>query len=102
MEDIARLWEQPFTVKAPPTVFLEARQSGEAIYIHLINYVPEPVTQAGITFAEKGGGMKELTFSAPMENQPPQTLNTIAAGKGSVEAILPAFSEYAVIKAIHL
>lgn len=99
MEDIARLWEQPFTVQAPPTVFLEARQSGEAFYIHLLNYIPEPVTKARITFAEKGGDMKELTFSAPMENQPALILNTQAAVKGSVEAILPAFSEYAVVKA---
>lgn len=100
MEDIAGLWKQPFSVQAPPSVFMEAKQNGDAVYIHLLNYVPEPVTQAKITFAEKEGEPEELTFSAPMENQPALRINTKVAGTGNVEALLPAFSEYAVVRAI--
>jgi len=46
--DVRKLWTPPVELTLPETVFTEWKRDGNRLYIHFVNYLPEPVTAEGV------------------------------------------------------
>lgn len=98
MADLAKLWSPPIRIQAPATVFAEVKRTDKAIYVHLVNYAPEPVGQGTrVELCGPGFDQARCTFAAPMENRPaaPIAVRAIEPQRHVIE--LPAFGEYGVV-----
>ncbi len=98
LEDVAGLWSPAVRIEAPPTVLAEIKRGENGLYVHLVNYDRQPVTQgARVAFSIKGLDPDCITWAAPMEGRPASSIAAKEAGPDRCAVDVPPFANYAVV-----